>query len=31
VYGIDEALVERPTPRLARGIAQICERLTRAR
>lgn len=31
VYGIDEALVERPTPRLAQGVAQICERIARAR
>lgn len=31
VYGIDADLVERATPRLARGVAQICERLGRAR
>jgi iron complex transport system substrate-binding protein len=31
VYGIDEALVERPTPRLAQGVAQVCDRLARVR
>lgn len=31
VYAIDASLVERPTPRLALGVAQICERLARAR
>lgn len=31
VYGIDAELVERASPRLAQGVAQVCERLGRAR
>lgn len=31
VYSVDATLVERSTPRLAQGVAQICERLARAR
>jgi iron complex transport system substrate-binding protein len=31
VYSVDATLVERATPRLAQGVAQICERLSRAR
>lgn len=31
VYGVDAAWVERATPRLAKGVAQVCERIARAR